>query len=229
MRILLVGAGGVGTAAVGIAARRDFFEHCVVTDYDLARAERAVPAGDPRFSAARIDASSAASVTDLCREHRITHVFNAVDPRFVMPIFQGAFAADAHYLDMAMSLSKPHETEPYAKVGVKLGDEQFAAGEKWAAAGLLALVGIGVEPGLSDIFARYAADTLFSRVDEVGVADAAGLHRHDRLARTGIRDEDRLHGDGLALLAGDDATHLVRHGGPLSLGEPTLLLAQTPR
>jgi saccharopine dehydrogenase-like NADP-dependent oxidoreductase len=92
-----------------------------------------------------------------------------------MPIFQGAFAADAHYLDMAMSLSKPHETEPYAKVGVKLGDEQFAAGEKWAAAGLLALVGIGVEPGLSDIFARYAADTLFSRVDEVGVRDGANL------------------------------------------------------
>jgi saccharopine dehydrogenase-like NADP-dependent oxidoreductase len=175
MRILLVGAGGVGTAAVGIAARRDFFEHCVITDYDLGRAERARPPGDARFSAARIDASSAASVTDLCREHRITHVFNAVDPRFVMPIFQGALAADAHYLDMAMSLSTPHATEPYAKVGVKLGDDQFAAAEKWSAAGLLALVGIGVEPGLSDIFARYAADTLFSRIDEVGVRDGANL------------------------------------------------------
>src|SRR5262249_43580199 len=118
MRILVVGAGGVGTAAVGIAARRDFFEHCLVTDYDRGRAERAVPAGDARFGVARIDASSAATVTDLCREHRITHVLNAVDPRFVMPIFQGALAADAHYLDMAMSLSKPHETEPYAQVGI---------------------------------------------------------------------------------------------------------------
>ena len=134
MRILLVGAGGVGSAAVKILARRAFFEHCVVTDYDADRAQRALPTQDPRFSAAQIDASSASSVTDLCREHHITHVFNAVDPRFVMPIFHGAFAADAHYLDMAMSLSRPHATEPYAKVGVKLGDEQFAETEKWSAA-----------------------------------------------------------------------------------------------
>ncbi len=175
MRVLLVGAGGVGTAAVGIAARRDFFEHVVVTDYDLARAQRAIPEGDARFSAAPIDASSAASVTALCHEHRITHVLNAVDPRFVMPIFDGAFAADANYLDMAMSLSRPHESEPHSKVGVKLGDEQFADAEKWVAAGLFALVGIGVEPGLSDIFARYAAETLFSSIDEVGVRDGANL------------------------------------------------------
>ena len=38
MRILLVGAGGVGSAAVGIAARRDFFETMVVADYDVRRA-----------------------------------------------------------------------------------------------------------------------------------------------------------------------------------------------
>ena len=42
-------------------------------------------------------------------------------------------------------------------------------------AGLLALVGMGVEPGLSDIFARYAADELFSSVDEIGVRDGANL------------------------------------------------------
>ena len=40
---------------------------------------------------------------------------------------------------------------------------------------MLALVGIGVEPGLSDVFARYAADELFSELDEVGVRDGADL------------------------------------------------------
>ena len=35
--------------------------------------------------------------------------------------------------------------------------------------------GIGVEPGLSDVFARYAADTLFREIDEVGVRDGANL------------------------------------------------------
>jgi saccharopine dehydrogenase (NAD+, L-lysine forming) len=174
MRILLVGAGGVGGAFAAIAARRDFFETIVCSDYDLARAEKAA-AGDSRFMAARVDASSADSVAALVKEYGITHVMNAVDPRFVMPIFEGALAAGADYLDLAMSLSKPHATSPYSEVGVKLGDEQFDATEQWEYAGRLALVGIGVEPGLSDVFARYAADHLFSQIDEVGIRDGANL------------------------------------------------------
>jgi len=174
MRILLVGAGGVGAAFVAIAARRDFFDHVVVTDYDISRAEKAA-AIDPRFSAAQVDASSAESVAALVREHAITHVLNAVDPRFVMPIFEGALAGGADYLDMAMSLSKPHPEAPYSRVGVMLGDDQFAAEAEWTSAGRLALCGMGVEPGLSDVFARYAADHLFSEIDELGVRDGANL------------------------------------------------------
>jgi saccharopine dehydrogenase (NAD+, L-lysine-forming) len=174
MRILLVGAGGVGGAFAAIAARRDFYETIVVADYDEARAARAAGA-DPRFTAARVDASSVDSVAALCREHRITHVMNAVDPRFVMPIFDGARSAGADYLDMAMSLSRPHPEAPYEKTGVKLGDEQFATAAEWEAAGRLALLGIGVEPGLSDVFARYAADHLFSDIDELGTRDGSNL------------------------------------------------------
>lgn len=174
MRILLVGAGGVGGAFAAIAARRDFFERIVVADYDLARAEKAASV-DQRYVAARVDASSAESVTALCREHGITHVMNAVDPVFDMPVFEGAFAAGADYLDMAMSLSRPHPEAPYERTGVKLGDEQFAVADEWDQAGRLALVGIGVEPGLSDVFARYAADHLFSEIDELGTRDGANL------------------------------------------------------
>src|SRR6478609_9964587 len=174
MRILLVGAGGVGSAFAAIAARRDFFEAVVVADYDVARAEKAA-AQDERYAAAQIDASSAGAVAALCREHRITHVMNAVDPVFNMSIFDGAFEAGADYLDMAMSLSRPHPTAPYEQTGVKLGDEQFAVADRWVSAGRLALVGIGVEPGLSDVFARYAADHLFSEIDELGTRDGANL------------------------------------------------------
>ena len=174
MRVLLVGAGGVGAAFAAIAARRDYFEQIVIADYDLSRAERAA-AIDPRFVAARIDASNADSVAALVKEHRSTHVMNAVDPRFVMPIFDGAFAAGADYLDMAMSLSRPHPDSPHSRTGVKLGDEQFEKAADWEAGGRLALVGIGVEPGLSDVFARYAADHLFSEIDELGTRDGANL------------------------------------------------------
>jgi saccharopine dehydrogenase (NAD+, L-lysine-forming) len=176
MRVLCVGAGGVGSAAARIAARRPFFDEWVVADYDIGRAERAVTgAADPRFSAAQVDASDPQAVAELARRHRCDVVFNAVDPRFVMPIFLGALEAGCDYLDMAMSLSLPHPTQPYELSGIKLGDEQFAAAPRWEEAGRLALVGIGVEPGLSDIFARYAADHLFSEIDEIGVRDGANL------------------------------------------------------
>jgi saccharopine dehydrogenase-like NADP-dependent oxidoreductase len=176
VRILIVGSGGVGSAAAKIAARRNFFSRIVVADYDPARAEAVVSGlDDPRFGAAVLDASSSAQVAELCRLEGITHVLNAVDPRFVMPVFEGALAAGVDYLDMAMSLSRPHPRLPHEQTGVKLGDEQFDRGPQWEAAGRLALVGMGVEPGLSDVFARYAADHLFSEIDELGTRDGANL------------------------------------------------------
>jgi saccharopine dehydrogenase (NAD+, L-lysine forming) len=74
-----------------------------------------------------------------------------------------------------MSLSRPHPEDPHHETGVKLGDEQFALAGEWENRGTLALVGMGVEPGLSDIFARYAADRLFSDISEIGVRDGANL------------------------------------------------------
>ena len=174
MRILLVGAGAVGAAIASIAGRRDFFEALVVADQDRARAEAAAR-HDSRFTAAQVDASSADAIATLCLEHTITHVVNAVDPRFVMPIFDGALAAGADYIDMAMSLSQPHPETPYEKPGVMLGEQQFARSPEWEAAGRLALVGMGVEPGLSDVFARYAADQLFSSIETLDVRDGANL------------------------------------------------------
>jgi saccharopine dehydrogenase-like NADP-dependent oxidoreductase len=181
MRVLLVGAGGVGTAITRIAARRSFFEAMVVADYDLARAQAAVDGaaaddeGRGRFSAARVDASDEAAVTALLSERRCDVLLNATDPRFVMPLFGAALAAGADYLDMAMSLSHPHPERPYEECGVKLGDDQFERAAEWEKAGRLALVGMGVEPGLSDVFARYAADELFDAIEEIGVRDGANL------------------------------------------------------
>jgi saccharopine dehydrogenase (NAD+, L-lysine-forming) len=176
VRVLLVGAGGVGGAIALIAARRPFFEAMVVADYDGGRAAAvAASTADPRFFDVRVDASDAAQVSALIAEHRCDVLVNATDPRFVMPLFRAALSAGIDYLDMAMSLSKPHPSEPYAKTGVKLGDEQFELAPEWERSGRLALVGIGIEPGMADVFARFAADELFSSIDELGVRDGSNL------------------------------------------------------
>jgi saccharopine dehydrogenase-like NADP-dependent oxidoreductase len=176
VRILVLGAGGVGSAVAAIARRRTFFERMVVADLDEGRAQAAVERhGDPRMAAAAVDASDEAAVAALARRERADAILNACDPWLNLPIFHAAFAAGCTYLDMAMTLSRPHSERPYEEPGVKLGDEQFAEAQRWEQAGRLALVGIGVEPGLSDVFARHAADELFAEIDEVGVRDGANL------------------------------------------------------
>ncbi len=176
MRLVVVGAGGVGAAVARIAARRPFLQAVVLADLDAGRAARAAEATrDPRFTATSVDASDPAAVQALVTAARADAVLNATDPRFVLPVFTACLRAGVTYLDMAMSLSRPHPDRPYELTGVKLGDEQFALAADWEARGALALVGMGVEPGLSDVFARYAADHLFSAVDSVDVRDGADL------------------------------------------------------
>jgi len=176
VRILVVGTGGVGSAFAQIASRRSFFEHCALADYDPKRPTEVLDGlDDGRFSAHRIDASSKESIVELIRETRADAVLNSVDPLFNVPIFDACLEAGATYLDMAMTLSEPHPTNPFEEIGVKLGDYQFERAEAWEEKGLLALVGIGVEPGAADVFARYAADELFSEIDQIGIRDGANL------------------------------------------------------
>ena len=176
MKILIVGAGGVGGAMAVAASGREFFDHLVIADVDEAKARSIVGrVDDNRFAAAQLDASSASDVAALAQQHAVDIVVNACDPRFNPGIFQGAFDAGVNYMDMAMTLSEPHATNPHAECGVKLGDAQFAVAADWEARGQLALCGLGIEPGFADVAARYAADHLFSQIDEVGIRDGANL------------------------------------------------------
>ena len=176
MRVLLVGAGGVGAAIATAANAAVGLDHVVVTDLELDRANGAVEGLDERrFVAQSLDASKAGEIAALARAERVDVIVNACDPRLNPPIFAAAFDAGCHYLDMAMTLSEPHPDRPYELPGRMLGEDQLAASDDWRERGLLALVGMGVEPGLSDVFARYAADHLFGTVDEVGVRDGADL------------------------------------------------------
>src|SRR6201987_964687 len=167
MRVRVVGTGGVGAAVAAVAKRRDFFERMTFADLDPARPQALVEReGDNRFAAAQVDASDRDALVGLLRETEADAMLNAADPRFNPPLFEAALEHGCTYLDMAMTLSSP---------GVLLGDRQFDAHDRWVEKGLLALVGIGVEPGLADVFARYAADHLFDEIDEVAVRDGADL------------------------------------------------------
>lgn len=177
MKILLVGVGGVGEAIAVMAAEQPWVERLVLTDYNQNRAtEVQKRLGDAaRFPVEFIDASRQELIEALGRKYQVDLVMNAVDPVYNEKIFDAAFNLGATYLDMAMTLSAPHPEDPYHQCGVKLGDYQFARAGEWEQKKLLALVGIGVEPGMADVFARYAQDHLFDEIDELGIRDGANI------------------------------------------------------
>jgi saccharopine dehydrogenase-like NADP-dependent oxidoreductase len=177
MKVLLVGVGGVGESIAVMAKERPWITKMVLTDYNLKRAKEVQKKiGDKkRFPVEFIDASKRKMIQELAKKYDVDLIMNAVDPVFNEQIFDAAYAAGCTYMDMAMTLSTPHKTDPFHQCGVKLGDYQFERAAKWEKKGLLAIVGCGVEPGMVDVFACYAQDYLFDEIEEIGVRDGANL------------------------------------------------------
>ncbi|NOT04397.1 MAG: ATP-binding protein, partial [Anaerolineales bacterium] len=177
MKVLLVGVGGVGEAIAAIAKPRAWMEQMVLADYNVKRAKEVQKklGQNKRFPVEFIDASKKSEIVKLAKKYKVDMIMNAVDPIFNEQIFDAAFDAGVTYMDMAMTLSTPHAKDPFNKCGVKLGDYQFAKAKDWKKKKQLALVGIGVEPGMADVFARYAADHLFDEIEELGIRDGANI------------------------------------------------------
>lgn len=177
MRVLLVGAGGVGEAIAAIAKPRQWMELMVLADYNIKRAQEVQrKLGDSdRFLIEFLDAGKQEDIEALAKKYAVDLIMNAVDPVFNCQIFDAAFNAGTSYMDMAMTLSEQHENDPFHLTGVKLGDYQFEKANEWEKSGLLALVGFGVEPGMADVFARYAQDYLFDEIEEIGIRDGSNI------------------------------------------------------
>jgi saccharopine dehydrogenase-like NADP-dependent oxidoreductase len=177
MKVLLVGVGGVGEAIAAIAKPRAWVDQIILADYSLERAtEVQGKLGDKkRFPVEKVDANFQDQIKGLAEKYKVDLIMNACDPSFNVPIFEAAYNYGCNYIDMAMTLSEPHPTDPFHRCGVKLGDYQFEHAKLWEKKGLFALLGMGVEPGMADVFARYAQDYLFEDIDEIGIRDGANI------------------------------------------------------
>jgi saccharopine dehydrogenase-like NADP-dependent oxidoreductase len=177
MKVLLVGVGGVGEAIAAIARGRSWVKQMVLADYNLQRAKEVQKklGDEQRFPVEFIDASQQENIEVLAKKYHVDLIMNAVDPIFNKQLFDAAYNVGVNYMDMALTLSEPHPDDPFHVVGIKLGDYQFEKSEAWEKKGLLALVGFGVEPGMADIFARYAQDHLFDEIEEIGIRDGANI------------------------------------------------------
>jgi len=177
MKVLLVGTGGVGESIAAIAKNQPWVEQVVLTDYNTERTKEVQKklGSAKRFPAEWIDAGKQDLIVDLAKKYKVDLIMNACDPSFNEPIFEAAYQYGCTYMDMAMTLSTPHPEKPFEQCGIKLGDYQFERAAQWEKKGILALLGLGVEPGMADVFASYAAKHLFDEIEEVGVRDGANL------------------------------------------------------
>lgn len=176
MKVLLIGVGGVGESLAAITKDVDpsseWMEQMVLADYDVNKAkEVSKRLGEKRYPAEKINAGDLNAIVAMAKKYNVDMIMNCVDPRFNEAIFDAAFEAGVNYMDCAMTLPTPHPEKPYEKVHIKLGDYQFDKAKQWEEKGILAVVGSGVEPGMSDVFAKYAQKHLFDEIYELNVRD----------------------------------------------------------
>jgi saccharopine dehydrogenase-like NADP-dependent oxidoreductase len=181
VKVLLVGIGGVGEAIANLAEERPWIKQMVLADYNYERAkfvskDIAEDSGEEeRFPPEFVDASDKEMIKKLAFEYDVDVILNACDAKYNYSIFDAAFEAGKTYIDLAMTPSVPHPEEPYRKPGVLLGQYQLEQHDKWAEKGLLAVCATGVDPGLSQVFARYAYDNLFDEITEIHIRDGSNI------------------------------------------------------
>ena len=184
MRMMLVGAGAGGESMLTILKWRDpkgeWLSYVLVGDYDLSRAEAVAGLlADDRFSAVQINATDKEQMKSLIREHKIDFVMDAAPPFASNYIFDAAYEAGANYANMG-TWSVPME-EPAYGLGIEnsytepMTKYNFDRHEQWKEKGQMAVICLGIDPGVVNVFAKYAATHLFDVMTEAHVKDGGNL------------------------------------------------------
>jgi saccharopine dehydrogenase (NAD+, L-lysine-forming) len=152
MKATLLGVGAIGTVIAKHLAGHRAIDSLILSDMDTTRAEKLARELDGgRIRVERLDAADPEALERTFTGQGL--VINAVLPRFNGAIMDAALAAGCHYMDLAGG-----------------EEDQFARDGAWKKAGKVALHGMGEDPGISNVFARLAADQL-DEVEAIRVRD----------------------------------------------------------
>ncbi|MGN1193403.1 MAG: saccharopine dehydrogenase family protein [Dorea sp.] len=185
MRMMLVGAGAVGESILKVLKWRDpageWLEYVLVSDFDLHRAQEVAGKlkGDARFDAAEVDATDKEGMKQLIRMHRIDFLMDAAPPFASNYIFDAAYETGIDYGNMG-TWSVPMEHPAYG-LGIEnsytepMTKYNFDRFEAWKKKGNMAVICMGIDPGVVNVFAKYAATELLDELREVHVKDGGNL------------------------------------------------------
>ncbi|MEO7476145.1 MAG: saccharopine dehydrogenase C-terminal domain-containing protein [Gemmatimonadales bacterium] len=160
----MLGAGAVGTVSALKFVQDAMLEQLVIADAVSARASLlADRLSDPRVSCRRLDAGDRAAVADAIRETGTTLLLNAALPATNIEVMRACLEAGCDYIDMASGGTDDD--------GIPKLADQFALDAEFRAAGRIALLGMGADPGTTNVYAAYAAKHLLDEVVELRVRD----------------------------------------------------------
>ena len=164
MKVLVLGAGAVGTVSALKFVQDAMVEQLVIADAVSARASLlADRLSDPRVSSRRLDAGDRAAVANAIRETGTTIVLNAALPATNLVVMRACLDAGVDYIDLASGGTDDD--------GIPKLDDQFALDAEFRTAGRMALLGMGADPGTTNVYAAYAAKHLLDEVTELRVRD----------------------------------------------------------
>lgn len=184
MRMMLVGAGAVGECIVKVLKDRDvkheWLTYCLLCDLDLERANEVKEhLNDERFTCAKVDATNTKAMVELMKQHEIDFVMDATSPFCANMVFDAAFEAKANYANMG-TWSVPKKQPAYG-LGIENSYDEvmtkynFDKHEDWKKQGNTALLCLGIDPGVVNVFARYLCEYEFDTVKELHVKDGGNL------------------------------------------------------
>jgi saccharopine dehydrogenase-like NADP-dependent oxidoreductase len=160
----MLGAGAVGTVSALKFVQDAMLEQLVIADAVSARASLlADRLCDPRVSYRRLDARDRTAVANAIRDTGTTIVLNAALPATNLAVMRACLDAGCHYIDMASAGTDDD--------GIPKMHDQFALDAEFKAAGRIALLGMGADPGTSNVYAAYAAKHLLDEITELHVRD----------------------------------------------------------
>jgi saccharopine dehydrogenase (NAD+, L-lysine forming) len=160
----MLGAGAVGTVSALKFVQDAMLEQLVIADAVSARASLlADRLSDPRVSSRRLDAGDRTAVANAIRETGSTLVLNAALPATNLMVMRACLDAGADYIDLASGGTDDD--------GIPKLDDQFALDAEFRSAGRMALLGMGADPGTTNVYAAYAAKHLLDEVTELHVRD----------------------------------------------------------
>jgi saccharopine dehydrogenase (NAD+, L-lysine-forming) len=168
MKAMILGTGAVGSVTAEILAGADEFDKVVLADLNLERARRAEKKiSSDKVVVKRVDASDTEAMTKSFKG--IDIVLNAVIPRFNMNIMRACLKAKANYSDMAWDVALD-KTSPGEIIRETPAEHFLRLDAAYERAGIAGMMGLGCDPGLSNLFARMGADKM-DRVKEILVRD----------------------------------------------------------